>query len=80
MDCSLSKRTVVRSDFCDLYEPLPDDLSNDIVTYWRSTSQIISDKEEIGTPLTPNEKFLKATITNIGKNDLKYRAKKCDAE
>jgi hypothetical protein len=77
MNCSQDKKIELVSDFCDLYEPFTDELSDDIIIYWESTAQIIKNKEESGEKLTPNEGFAKVTIENIGRNDQKYYAKLC---
>jgi hypothetical protein len=41
---------------------------------------VIKDKEERGTRLTPNEKFLKVVIENIGRNNAKFEAKQCNVK
>ena len=75
--CSQNRSVVLKSDFCDLYEPLKTDLENDVVVYWKNTVMVIRDKEERGIPLTSNEKFVKITIENIGRNEAKFEAKHC---
>tara|TARA_R110000868_G_scaffold9733_1_gene47906 strand:+ start:859 stop:1101 length:243 start_codon:yes stop_codon:yes gene_type:complete len=77
MNCSQDKKIEIVSDFCDVYEPFPEELSGDIVSYWVNTAQIIKDKEESGEKLTPSEGFAKVTIENIGRNNQKYYAKLC---
>jgi hypothetical protein len=80
MNCSQDKKIELVSDFCDVYEPFTDELSDDIIIYWESTAQIIKDKEKNKEKLTPSEGFAKVTIENIGRNDKKYYAKQCPIE
>ena len=80
ISCSQSKRTVVASDFCELYEPLRKDLPTNAVIYWQTKVRLIQDKEEDGRQLTGEEEFLREAIENIARNDAKYESKGCDED
>lgn len=65
-------------DYCDLHEPLNDELDNEVIVYWKTTKKIISEKNKSGGVKTPAEKFAEVMIDYAGTNDKKYYDKKCD--
>ena len=76
--CSLNKETRVISDYCQLHQPLNDELDNEIIIYWKETSKNISTKNKTGGVKTPQEKFTEVMIDYVGTNDKIYYEKKCD--
>lgn len=76
--CSQSKKTRIIPNYCILYTPLPNDLTKDVINYWINQQLIIDSKSQSGEPLSPEEKFNKILIGQIGSNDKKYYDKECD--
>jgi hypothetical protein len=76
--CFPSRETRIISDFCQLHEPLNDELEPEVITYWKKESAIISTKNKSGGVKTPEEKFAEVMIDYAGTNDKKYYEKKCD--
>jgi hypothetical protein len=76
--CSPSRETKLVSDFCQLHEPLTDQLEPEVITYWKKEKEIISTKNKLGGVKTPKEKFAEVMIDYAGTNDKKYYEKKCD--
>ena len=76
--CSLSKKPEIRivSDYCQLHDPLTNELDNEVIVYWKETSKSISDKNKSGGVKTPAEKFAEVMIDYAGTNDKKYYEKK----
>lgn len=89
VNCSLNKKIVLRSDYCEVHEPLDRHLPKDVVAEWERVDTSINCKEQVdynktyscrhltGSALTANEKFIKALLENISKNDKKYELKHC---
>lgn len=76
--CFLNRETRIVSDFCQLHEPLTDELESEIIVYWKKEKKIISTKNKLGGIKTPEEKFVEVMINYAGTNDKKYYEKKCD--
>ena len=76
ISCSQNKQTI-KSDFCQLHEPLPTNLSKDIIVYLKEKKQIISAKNKEGNLKTPEEKFIEIMINYSGANEKKYYEKNC---
>lgn len=77
--CFPSRETRIISDFCQLHEPLNDELEPEVVSYWKKEKAIISEKNKSGGVKTPEEKFVEIMIDYAGTNDKKYYEKKCDS-
>ena len=76
--CFPSRETRIVSDYCQLHEPLNDELPLDVISYWKEVSKSISSKSKNGGVKTPAEKFAETMIDYAGANDKKYYEKKCD--
>lgn len=76
--CFPSREIKVVSDYCQLHDPLSDELDNEVIVYWQNTSKSISAKNKSGGVKTPSEKFAEVMIDYAGANDKKYYDKKCD--
>lgn len=78
--CFPSREIKLVSDYCQLHEPLNDELDEDVITYWKKESAIISTKNKSGGVKTPEEKFVEVMVDYAGTNDKKYYEKKCDQQ
>ena len=73
--CFHANKTKLTSDYCILYEPLPNDLDKDIVNLWERKTEEIIIKNSNGEMKTLSEKLLEVLIDNIGTNYKKYLEK-----
>jgi len=76
--CFPNRETRIISNFCQLHEPLNDELEPEVITYWKKEKEIISTKNKSGGVKTPEEKFAEVMIDYAGTNDKKYYEKECD--
>ena len=76
--CFQSRKIKIVSDFCQLHEPLSNELKPEVITYWEKKKKIISTKNKSNGVKTPEEKFIEVMIDYVGTNEKKYYEKKCD--
>ena len=76
--CYLNKETINISDYCYLYRPFPDDISEDVIDYWRNVQMSIEYKNSKGGVKDPEEKLFELFVDNLGTNNEIYYEKKCD--
>lgn len=75
--CSQSRIIKTTSDYCQLHDPLPNDIDPDVVKYWQDKALIIYKKNKEGGVKTTEEKSLQILVSNVAGNDKKYYDKKC---
>jgi len=76
--CSLSRETKIISNYCYLYSTFPDDLEQDVISYWVDKEKIINNKNSNGGVKTSEEKLFEIFVDYAGTNDKIYYEKKCD--
>lgn len=77
ISCYPSREIRILSDFCQLHEPLRDDIDPRIIEYWEKEQKIIEEKNKEGGLKTPEEQFVELMVNYAGANDKKYYDKNC---
>ena len=79
ISCSLSRKEIRTSDYCDLYLPLSDyEMDSALLSYWKQKITSIKDKNLKGLPKTEEERFIELTTNIVATNDRFYYQKGCD--
>jgi len=74
----LTSKNTTNNDYCQLYNPLTDELPKSVIEYVKKTSESIENKNWTSKPLTAEEEFLEIMINHTAKHDKKYYLKNCD--